>query len=137
MRAAMQTLPRKAQRFLLAVHVLAAIAIVSALTLTLPRPITDYWELIGYAALALLAGGRKVRVTDSDKEEGKGSLSLGFAIIFAAILRGGPLVGSVVALLSCLSSCLYPKRQPLTQLFFNLSLTAVQSWVAGLVFYYA
>jgi two-component sensor histidine kinase len=133
----MNALPRKAQIFLLSVHLLAVGAVVCAITFPLLRPPSPTWELLVYAVLALLAGGRKVRVNLSDRQEERGSLSLGFAIIFVAMLRGGPLVGSGVALLSCLSSCLYPKRQPPTQLLFNLSLTAVQSWVSGLVFYYA
>src|SRR5207237_1371052 len=57
-------------------------------------------------------------------------------IFFAAMLRCGPHAGALVALLGCLSSCVYPRRQHVKQLTFNLSLTMVQSWLAGLTFYY-
>jgi two-component sensor histidine kinase/uncharacterized protein YigA (DUF484 family) len=87
------------------------------------------------AVLALLAGGKKLRVIGRGKDEDQiGSLSLGFIIILAAILRGGPLPGCIVALISCFSSCIYPRIQSLHQFFFNLSLTAVQSGLAGITY---
>ena len=57
-------------------------------------PAAPGWELGLLAVLALLAGGKKLRVIGLGKNvDQTGSLSLGFIIILAAILRGGPLPG--------------------------------------------
>ena len=47
-------------------------------------------------------------------------MSLGFAITFAAMLRLGPLGGLLVGGRRVPVVCLYPKRQPLYQLAFNV-----------------
>src|SRR5438105_14916671 len=108
----MRTLPPKARFFLVSICLCgAAVFTWASLHRTLP-PAAPLWEPALLALLALLAGGKKLRVIGLGKNNDQdGSLSLGFIIILAAILRGGPLSACVVALLSCLSSCLYPKRQ--------------------------
>jgi two-component sensor histidine kinase len=130
----MKSLPAKARAFLLSVHLAAALAAVWAIFYRGPASSATPLEWLLFAALATLAGGKKVQVIGRQKAEESGSLTLGFAIIFAAMLRGGPHVGSLVAVLSGVSSCLYPKRQAPLQLFFNVSLVAIQSWFAGVVF---
>src|SRR5690242_11444172 len=115
----MRTLPPQARAFLLFIC-LSGVAVCAWAALTPPvPPVASPWELAALALLALLAGGRKLRVIGrGNNEDQDGSFSLGFIIILAAILRGGPLAGYVVALLSCLSSCLFPRPQPAHQLVF-------------------
>lgn len=131
----MKELPRSAKTLLLLVHLVALACLFWALFFPRVPPSASPWELALYGALAVLAGARKVRITYRNTVTESGSLSLGFPVIMAAMLRGGPLAGSAIALLSSLSSCLYPRRQKTVQLFFNLSLSVVQSWLAGTVYY--
>ena len=130
----MSNLPRRARLLLVSVYVLAAAVVVWAVFYSHPTPVAPLWELVTLAALAVIAGGNKVQVIGRDKEQENGSLTLGFAIIIASMLRGGPLAAVVIGCLSCLSSCLYPKRQPHLQVSYNLALTAVQWSVAGVVY---
>src|SRR5690349_7133641 len=85
--------------------------------------------------LALVAGSRKVQIIRGAKAEDNGSMSLGFVVFFSTLLLYGPGFGLWVAIVSCLSSCSYPKRQPAYQLFFNLALTILEAWYSGLRFY--
>jgi hypothetical protein len=59
-------------------------------------------------------------------------MSLGFIIYFGTLLLYGTSSGLLAALISCLSSCVYPKRQAYHQLFFNLALTVLEAWYSGL-----
>ncbi len=65
-----------------------------------------------------------------------GSMSLGFVLTFAAMLRFGPWAAVVVSTFSSLVGNLFPRRQPLHQLLFNVALGAAQSWVSSLIFLY-
>ena len=87
-----------------------------------------------FLALAVLAYGKKIRLMRHTGDQDGGSLSLGYAITFAALLRFGPSGAFVVGTLGCLASCLYPRRQPDFQLAFNVAVAAVATWPAGLVF---
>ena len=132
----MMALPLRARSLIWSVHCLAAAVAIWAVFFPHPKLAGQEWELVLLGGLALMAGGRKVQVLGNCKPEQNGSLTLGFVITMAAMLRGGPAGGCIVALLGCLSSCLYPRRQPFPQLLFNLSLTAVQSWLSGITYYY-
>jgi len=92
------------------------------------------WELALFLALGVLAGRTKVRLMPRRAAEDIGSLSLSFALIFAALLHFGPGPAMLVGGLSTLSSCVYPKRQPLHQIVFNLGLSAFATFAAGRVF---
>src|SRR5438445_13599079 len=61
-------------------------------------------------------------------------MALVFAITFAALVRFGHLMRVIVGAISSLSGCIWPKRQPLYQLIFNVALTIIESWFAGLTF---
>ncbi len=117
-----------------AIHIVGGASMLAALITQAPPGPAPVWEVLLYALLALLAGGRKVQVIRGHQAGENGSLTLGLGIIFAAMLRGGPAAGCLAAVLSCLSSCVYPRRQPLPQLLINLSLSAAQSWLAGACF---
>ncbi len=129
----MRALPRAAQIYLASVCLMGLLAVAAA-SLAAPPPVhARSWELVLFLALAILAGGRKV-VLSTHKGSGHLEVSLGFAITFAAMLRLGPAGGLLVNAAACLSACLFPTRQRLHQLLFNVSLAAAEAWLAGLVF---
>ena len=129
----MSKLPPRARLLVLTVFFLAAVSIAWAAVYDHPRPLCPNWELVLMGLLAVLAGGRKVQVIGRERAEENGSLTLGYAIIVASMLRGGPLAGMIIGCLACLSSCIYPRVQPPFQLSYNLALTALQWWFAGVV----
>lgn len=99
----------------------------------LPAVAAHGWEVGLYLGLTILAYDRKVRLVGASEGQ-TGSLSLGFAITFAALLRFGPQGALVVGTLGCLISCLRTRRQAPFQLAFNAAVAALSSWLAGLVF---
>ena len=132
----MRSLPLKAQIFVVFVY-LTGIT-VSALSYFVPTPRVNAYllELGGILLLAVALGSKKVTILPPKHSvaEDSGSLSLGYVITFAAILRFGPTAGLVIGGISALSGCIYPRLMPMHQLLFNVSLAVVQSWVSALVF---
>ena len=130
----MAALNRRAQVFLIFVCLLGLAAALAATRL----PVSGGWELGVFLLLGLLTGRTKVRLTpprtSQRTADAIGTLSLTFALIFAALLRLGPGAAMLVGSLSTLSSCLYPKRQALHRVAFNLALNAAGTYTAGRVF---
>lgn len=94
-------------------------------------------DLIVFIVLALLAGRAKVPLIPrkhSQGEEDTGSMSLGFALVFASMLRFGPAGAMLVGAASTLFGCLFPKRQPTYQILFNVSLNVIETTLSGLIF---
>ena len=130
----MRTLPVGAQLYLIAVY-LAALLIAGWAAVTPPSDMgAQNWEILLFLALAVLAYGKKIVLMPRTGDKDHGSLSLGFAITFAALLRFGPQGALAVGTLGCLSSCLYPRRQPGFQFAFNVAVAAIATWLAGLTF---
>jgi putative nucleotidyltransferase with HDIG domain len=101
-----------------------------------PGPLVQ-GTLAEYALFVLFAatiGRKKVKLLRSGPLEEMGSMSLGSAITFLAMLRFGPAMALLVGCTSSFSACAFPRRQPVHQLLFNISLTALASWPAGLIF---
>ncbi len=130
----MRSLPKPAQLYLLTVCLLGLVAAVYACTTAMPTSKTQAWELVVFLIIAVLAGGKKICLMRHKQEDDAGSMSLGFAITFAAMLHFGPGAGAMTAMITCISGGLYPKRQPLYQLAFNSCLGILEGWLAGLVF---
>ena len=130
----MRSLPRKAQIYLFVIYLAGIAAIGCARVFAIPSWQARPWELGLFLALAAMAGGKKICLMRHKSQEDVGSMSLGFAITFASIIRFGPAAGLLVGAISSLTGCLYPRIQAGYQLAFNVSLTAFHSWVAGLVF---
>jgi putative nucleotidyltransferase with HDIG domain len=132
----MSKMPLAAKIYWLVVLVLGACAAV--LSQLVPLPSGEHHPLEGvlFAALALLFGGQKVVVKKLKDDDDAMSMTLGFAITFAALLRLGPSSTVLISMLACLSSCVYPKRQKAYQLTFNVALSALEAFVGGLVFVY-
>src|SRR5437870_2975281 len=116
----MRSLPLRARIFLYSVFTLGLAAGIAAWFWRTPRGDGSSIEFALALVLAALAGGKKVRLMRSKgADEDVGSMSLGFAITFAAMLRFGPSAGVVVGITSCFTGCIYPRRQPAHQLLFN------------------
>lgn len=130
----MRSLSRSAQCYLFFIYLVGLAAAFFAYTHPGPKGSYEWWELGIFLIVAVLASGKKVQLIRGKVYDRVGSMSLGFAITFAALLRFGIQIGVLIAALSCLSGCLYPKRQPIYQLLFNVSLTSTTAWVAGHVF---
>ncbi|SRR5579884_479662 len=129
----MRSLPTKARIYLISVYLIGMVSLCLPVY-PLPKGRAQAWDLGLFLILATLAGGKKFRLMRHQRAEDVGSFSIGFTITFAAMLHFGPRGGIWVGSVSCLSSCLYPKRQPLYQLLFNLCLTILHTWAMSLVF---
>jgi len=130
----MRTLPTGAQLYLIATY-LAALLTAGWAAVTPPSAVgARGWEVILFLALAVLAYGKKIVLMRHTGDKDAGSMSLGFALTFAALLRFGPQGALVVGSLGCLSSCLHPHPQRGFQLAFNVAAAAVATWLAGLAF---
>jgi len=130
----MRTLPVGAQFYLIATYFAALLVAGWAAITPPPDGYARGWEVALFFALAVVAYGKKITLKGHAGDKDSGSLSLGFAITFAALLRLGPSGALVVGALGCLSSCLHPRPQPGFQLAFNVAVAAAATWAAGLVF---
>jgi len=131
----MRTLPANARLFLIATYLAALLTAAWAFRTPLPAASpARAWEVALFLALAVFAYGQKIVLHGRTGDQDAGSLSLGFAITFAALLRFGPPGALVVGTLGCLVSCLYPRRQPGHQLAFNAAVAGVASWLSGMTF---
>src|SRR5437879_3477676 len=130
----MRSLPRAAKMYAVGIYALGLLVGVLALRVRGPSAVFERWELAVFLVLSVLAGSRKVQLIRGTIYDRVGSMSLGFVITFAAILRFGPSVAVLIAAISCFCGCLHPKRQPAYQLAFNVALTSVTAWISALVF---
>ena len=133
----MRKLPPAARAYIICVYtagVLSSLWVVAALKYQglNGRPA---WELIAFAVLAILCGGKKIPIFSKTGDEDAGSMSLGFVLTFTSMLRFGPAPAMLIGGVACLSSGLYPRRQPLYQLAFNLCLGVFECGLAGVTFY--
>lgn len=128
----MNSIPLRARLFLLTTVALGA-SIVAFLAhhIALRAPA---WHLLPFIALAIAVAGKKFTLTRARGANDHGSMSLGFAVTFAAMLYFGSAGGIAVALCGCLWTCVYPRHQPWHQVIFNLSVAALDTGGAGLVF---
>lgn len=130
----MQKLPQRARIFIGLTFLLGLAAAFAAFHLPSVDKSGSAWEISLFVALGILAGRTKVRLIPGRTREDRGSLTLSFALIFAALLHFGPGPAMLVGGFSTLASCIYPKRQALHQILFNLGLSALATYSAGYIF---
>jgi diguanylate cyclase (GGDEF)-like protein/putative nucleotidyltransferase with HDIG domain len=130
----LKNLPIAARVYVAAVTFAGAGCIALSRLPAFPNPRTQPVEVLALLVAAALAGGKKVRLSRKAVAEEVGSMSLGFAINFAAVVMFGPAIAVCIASASRLSSCLFPKRQPPHQIIFNVSLGAFETFIAGTVY---
>jgi diguanylate cyclase (GGDEF)-like protein/putative nucleotidyltransferase with HDIG domain len=129
-------MPPKAKLYCAAVS-LAGLA-VGVLAMVAPgqAKLSSMGELLAFLVLAAFLGSRKVQLMRGKALEQMGSMSLGSAITFAAILHFGPSLGVLIGCVSTISACIFPKfKQTIPQFLFNIALTAIASWEAGVLFF--
>ncbi|MCC6444508.1 MAG: diguanylate cyclase [Armatimonadetes bacterium] len=132
----MKSMPKAAQVYIVSVWVIGVLVIVYALWNSRSNVMTNASELSFYLVLAGLAGSRKIKLISAEKEK-TGTMSVAFAVTYAAILKFGPVGGMLTGFFSGLSAGIFPlkKRHPLYRLLFNtLSVTAI-AWASGMVFW--
>ncbi len=130
----MSKLPPLARVYWVAVVVIGSAAVLFSQVLPLPSNTHSPWEVAVFALLALLFGGQKFDLKKLRSQDEGMSMTLGFAITFASLLRLGPVMTVPISMLACLSSCIYPVRQPAYQLLFNVALCALEAFLGGIVF---
>ena len=129
----MKNLPKAAIAYLILIDLLGVAAVLAGCILS-PHAVGSLWELAAYLVAAALAGGTKIRLIQRRSADDHVSMSLGYVLTFAAMLRFGPAGALVVGAVSCLSGCLYPKKMPLYQIFFNVAITILATIAASWVF---
>lgn len=130
----MKALPVKARLYIATVIAAGVVAFIYAFVSRVGHTKTPSWELAIFLVLAVVSFGKKVPLSTRLRNVDAGSMSLGFAITLATMLRCGPEAAVIVNVVGCLWSCTYPKRQPLHQMSFNVSLAALEATVGGAVF---
>jgi len=132
----MNTLSPQARRFVWSTYLLGALAIIGAFVLGMKETPTLGVEFAIYLFLGVLAGSRKVSLMrpSAASTADVGSMSLSFVLTFAAIIRFNPILAVVIGMVTTLSGCLYPKRQPTYQLLFNVLLNSISTCLCGVLF---
>lgn len=131
----MNGLPFKAKLFIFGVYTAGIAAIlITYFVLPLTPARGELWELLLLTVAGAVGGRIKVELMRVKGDAEPGSMSLGFAIVFASLLRFGPQGALVVSIVSTLFSCLWPRKQPWYQTLFNVSVCAFEMLVAGIIF---
>ena len=130
----MKNLPKSAQWYLVFVGLLGgAAALFAAIVPSAPSE-AGPWEFGAYLLLVALVSRTKIRLMQRRSAEDHVSMSLAYVLTFAAMLRFGPAGALLVGAVGSLSGCLFPKRQALYQLVFNVALTLAETLAASVVF---
>ncbi len=127
-------LPRKAQVYLCGVVLLGLAAAWAVMFVQWPGSKGTSVEIVVFLLIALFMGGKKITLIRHIGNDDAVSMSLGFVITFAGMLRFGPTGAFTLCALSCLSGCLYPKRQPTYQMLFNVSLSALEAFIGSIAY---
>ncbi len=130
----MSSLPRRAQLYLVLIYLLGAESALAAAFTPIPKADAQGWELGLYLVLAAVLSSKKILLMRRQNAEDHVTMSLAYVLTFVTLLRFGPAAGLLVAGVGGLSNGLFPKRQPLHQMLFNLALSMLEAWTAGLVF---
>ncbi|MBL8066489.1 MAG: HD domain-containing protein, partial [Chthonomonadaceae bacterium] len=91
-------------------------------------------QMMLFMGIAAVAGGKKMTLFRPKQEDEDVSMSLGFAVTFAALLHFGPIGCILSSIVSGLSGSLYPKRQPWIQFVFNVALGGFEAFAASWVY---
>lgn len=94
----------------------------------------QHLQLFGFLVLAAVGGGKKINLIKQKGMEETVSMSLGFAITFAALQRFGMVGGVSTAIVAGLSGCLFPKRQAPFQIYFNVALGALEATFGSYIY---
>ncbi len=143
----MKDLPKSARIYLLCVYAAAFAALIRVFAYPGILDWRASWlEVAAFAVVAVIGGHFKVPIMPGTvrlKDKDDGTMSLGFAIIFAALLRLGPEGAVITGIATTVMSCLRiqdpwyrfkSKPQPWFQFGFNVSVNIVETASASFVF---
>jgi diguanylate cyclase (GGDEF)-like protein/putative nucleotidyltransferase with HDIG domain len=130
----MRSLPLRAKTFLVTIYLLGLTAVSAAIWRPLPHASAPLWEVLVFVVLAGFAGSKKIALLPNLPSKDAGSMSLGFISTFAAMLRFGPAIGMLIGAVSTFCACIYPKRQAIHQITFNVALGVLGASLGGLTF---
>ncbi|HTQ10919.1 MAG TPA: HD domain-containing phosphohydrolase, partial [Fimbriimonadaceae bacterium] len=112
---------------------LGAAAAAAALLIRLPASHASAVEFTAMLVLAAALGGRKLPLVKHLTGSESVSVSAGFAITFAAVLRLGPAGALLVGCLASVSASIYPKRR-LFDSIQSILISAIASYLSGLTY---
>jgi diguanylate cyclase (GGDEF)-like protein/putative nucleotidyltransferase with HDIG domain len=131
----MRSLPSKARWFVVFIWTCALLSVLGVRLYTGPKMEAGLFDFIVFLLLGAVAGRIKVDLSRGKGDSNDmGSLSLESALVFAALLRFGPGPAMLVGATSTCIGCLFPSRQPLYQLLFNVALSVTEIFISGLIF---
>ncbi len=131
----MSGLNKNATAYLITVCLLGLLSAGISMRLEFPRGNYHWYGLVVFAVLAMLSAGRKVVVFRRADDDDTGSMSLGFAVTFTAMMFLGAREAMVIAAIESLTGCFWPKRQRPPQMAFNVSLSLVETFLGSLVYF--
>jgi putative nucleotidyltransferase with HDIG domain len=130
----MNTLPLRAQIYVICVWVLGAVSLVASALAQAQLSHFDLWEWTLLLPLAAVLGGQKVRIAGHYGARDASTMTLAFVGVIACLLWMGPLGGTCAALVSSLCACLIRREQPVYQVAFNVALSLFEAGSSALVF---
>lgn len=129
----MKTLPANAQLYLKVVYSIGAVLVLLAIWQLLhfrPDPNHSWAHLFLFLILAGVVGPKKIKLTGKDVGDDVGSMSLGFAVIYATMLHFGPAASVLAACANVFVGCFAQRPY---QRWFNVALSTIEATLAGLV----
>jgi diguanylate cyclase (GGDEF)-like protein/putative nucleotidyltransferase with HDIG domain len=95
-----------------------------------------YWlRLVLFLVLVSISATKNIQITPRQLDTNStGTMSVAFAVSFAAIMTLGPEAGLLCGIATAVSAGLYPGRQAYYQILFNASALACTSLLCGIVY---
>ena len=122
----MKALPRGAAVYLVVIVITGFLCLLFAPAMAHSERFV-MWQGGVFLLLGVFAGRVKLPLVRKPKENESGSITLGFAISLATLIQCGPGPAIVVSAATCLSGCLFPERQELYQIVFNVALGCLEA----------
>jgi putative nucleotidyltransferase with HDIG domain len=130
----MQTLPLKARIYLLGAYLLGVVSLFVAYFVAPPVDLrVNLWEFGGFLCAAAMLGWKRLPLLPGRNGSQAGGISVGFIIIFAAMLRFGPLGAVVTGAVSALLTSIKGKYL-WYQTLFNIAVSLIYGIVASMIF---
>lgn len=134
----MHSYSRAARTFILLVWCLGAFGALAAFIV--PAPAGDHlppYAIAVMVTLAAVAGAQKISLIRSGPLSERSCITLGFFIVFASLIAFGLRACVLVAIVTGLSSSLFPRRMPAHQVLFNVAAITSTAWLCALAFAFA
>jgi putative nucleotidyltransferase with HDIG domain len=128
----MRELPLRARVYIIVTCLLGAGCTVASALQQRAMAHVDLWEWCLLLPLSIALGCKKIRIGGRAGSSDATTISLAFVGVFICLLWIGPLGAVCAALLSCVAA---HQKQPFFQRAFNASLSMVEAYLAGEVFY--